>query len=309
MKKTIKACAALVMAGSFAFAASASAFSDIKDTSDAKIAASLQEQGIMKGVGSDRFAPALDLTNAQAVQLIVSAFGIQSDGGAAFKPGASFNEKAWYASAYKAASQNGIQTVTTKDSVSAKITREAFASLLLEGVNTTGDYATTKMYLVFKDEKDFTSKHVGAVQTLGNMKIISADADGNFRPQDPITRMEAAQMVYNAIEFIDRVNNQPSEGTEGPEVSVTTATESDGRVKATLTVSLPNPGYGLKISDVKYEGDKATVVYTITQPDPGMMYPQVITEATASTYLNKAYAEVTAEQAGGSTATDAKLLK
>ncbi len=311
MKKTVKACAALVMAGSFAFAASASAFSDISNEDNAKIAQSLQQMGVMKGIGQDLFAPSVDLTNAQAVQLIVNAFGLEADPGVDYIPVPSFNNDAWYAPAYEAALHNGIKTVTKTDSVSAKMTREQFASLLLEGINTTGQYPTTKMYIFFDDEKEFTGDHLGAIQTLGNMRIISPG--GEFRPQDPITRMEAAELVYNAIEFIDKVggdNGNVGEGTEVTEVSVTTAKEADGRVKATLKASLPNPGYGLKINDVKYDGEKATIQYSITKPESGMMYPQVITDAEVSTYLTGTPSEVVAEQTGGATGeTDAKLLK
>ncbi|NGZ75417.1 protease complex subunit PrcB family protein [Saccharibacillus alkalitolerans] len=309
MKKTVKACAALMMAGSFAFAASASAFSDVTGAENAKIAESLQQKGIMKGVGSDLFAPSLDLTNAQAIQLIVNAFDMKAASDVDHTPSKSFNNDAWYAPAYEAALQSGIETVTKSDPVGAKITREAFASLLLEGINTTGQYPTTKMYLAFEDEDEFSDSGMNAVQTLGNMRIISPTL-GEFRPQEPITRMEAAEMVYNAVEFINNVGGGAEDGSEANDVTVTTTQEADGRVKATLKASLPNPGYGLKINDVAIEDGKAVIRYTVTAPEPGMMYPQVITEAEASTYLTGTYTEVVAEQIGGKTGgSDAKLLK
>lgn len=309
MKKTVKACAALVMAGSFAFAASASAFSDVSDSANAKVVESLQQKGIMKGIGSDRFAPSVDLTNAQAVQLIVNAFGLETDPGVDYMPDPKFNNDAWYAPAYEAALHNQIKTVTKSDSANGKMTREAFASLLLEGINTTGQYPTTKMFIVFEDENEFTKEHMNAIQTLGNMRILSP-ASGEFRPQEPITRMEAAQMVYNAVEFIQNVTGGSDEGSETNSVSVVTSKEADGRVKATLKASLPNPGYGLKIEGVKYDGGKAIVQYSVTNPDPDMMYPQVITDVEASTYLTGTYTEVTTEQTGGAApVADAKSLK
>ncbi|GGN90057.1 protease complex subunit PrcB family protein [Saccharibacillus kuerlensis] len=311
MKKTIKACAALVMAGSFAFATSASAFSDVTDASNAKIAEALQQQGVMQGVGSDLFAPQSDLTNAQAIQLIVNAFDLKTDPGTDDKPVSSFNTDAWYAPAYEAALDNGIETVKKSDSVNAKITREAFASLLLEGINTTGQYPTTKMYIAFEDEKEFTDTHMGAVQTLGNMRILSR-TESKFRPQDPITRMEAAEMVYNALEFINNVggDNQTEDGTGANDLNVTTKTEADGRIKATLKASMPNPGYGLKIENVKYENGKAIIEYRVTNPEPGMMYPQVITDVEVSTYLTETHTEVAAQPIDGSTGgSDAKLLQ
>lgn len=309
MKKTVKACAALVMAGSFAFAASASAFSDVSDSGNAKVVEFLQQKGIMKGIGSDRFAPSVDLTNAQALQLIVNAFGLETDPGVDHMPDPKFNNDAWYAPAYEAALHNQIKTVTKSDSANGKITREAFASLLLEGIDTTGQYPTTKMFIVFEDENEFTKEHMNAIQTLGNMRILSP-ASGEFRPQEPITRMEAAQMVYNAVEFIQNVKGGSDEGSETNSVSVVTSKEADGRVKATLKASLPNPGYGLKIEGVKYDGGKAIVQYSVTNPDPDMMYPQVITDVEASTYLTGTYTEVTTEQTGGAApVADAKSLK
>lgn len=310
MKKTVKACAALVMAGSFAFAASASAFSDVSNSGNAKIAESLQQQGIMQGVGSDLFAPALDLTNAQAIQLIVNAFDLETDPGVDYKPVPSFDNEAWYAPAYEAALHNGIKTVTKSDSANGKITREAFASLLMEGIDTTGTYPTTKMFITFNDQDEFTGEHANAVQTLGNMQILPSSINGEFRPQDPITRMEAAEFVYKAVERIKGFKGGSGDESNSEDVGLATVLETDGRVKATLTASLPNPGYGLKIDGVKYENGKAIIQYTVTQPDPDMMYPQVITEVEVSTYLTGTYTEVVTEQTGGVKAlSDVKTLK
>ena len=93
-------------------------------------------------------------------------------------------------------------------------------------------------------------------------------------------------------------------------MAISITTEADGRVKATLKVALPNPGYELHIREVTYTNGRAVIRYAVSSPQPGSLYPQVITEAEAFTYLTGAYTEVTAEQVGRPhRKPDAKLLE
>lgn len=93
-------------------------------------------------------------------------------------------------------------------------------------------------------------------------------------------------------------------------MAIMTTSEADGRIKATLTVSLPSPGYELHIREVIYADGKAVIRYAVDSPRPGLLYPQVITEAEAFVYLAGAPAEVTAEQIGRTPGrADAKLLE
>ncbi|MNN45383.1 hypothetical protein D3C81_1597170 [compost metagenome] len=71
-------------------------------------------------------------------------------------------------------------------------------------------------------------------------------------------------------------------------------TAGDGVNKATVTVSnLPNPGYGLSIDRIEFGKNKTAVIYfSVTKPDPGKMYPQVISSASAATYLPDGYTAV-----------------
>lgn len=117
-------------------------------------------------------------------------------------------------------------------------------------------------------------------------------------------------MRYNAVKFTKNVGISIGEEMGKRSMGVTTTIEADGRVKATVKASMPNPGCELKIDDVKYEDGKAIIHYRISPPQPGMMVAQVITDAEASIYLTGEYTEVTAEQVGrAKKRTDAKLLE
>lgn len=106
-------------------------------------------------------------------------------------------------------------------------------------------------------------------------------------------------MIFNALEFVDKHGNggsteptptNPGEGQQGIVPTVTSTKVDDKTVKVKLTAQMPHPGYGLKIEEVKLEKDgRAIVLYTIIQPDPDMMYPMVITDATAETEIPTGY--------------------
>lgn len=151
---------------------------------------------------------------------------------------------------------------------------------------------------------------MNSLQILLNTRIITLD-NGKFRPDDIITRSEAAVMVHDAAEFAARVINQndtviePSEPEPVPANNyvsdVVLEKVAEGVNKATITVdNLPNPGYGLAVERIEFtSATKAVIYFKITLPDPEMMYPQVITKGTVSTYLPEGYT-ATAEPVMGS---------
>ncbi|WP_397382320.1 protease complex subunit PrcB family protein [Paenibacillus sp. SORGH_AS_0338] len=74
-----------------------------------------------------------------------------------------------------------------------------------------------------------------------------------------------------------------------PELSIAPADTADQQT-VTLTVQLPNPGYSVKITDVKLTDDKRAVIsYTTAKPAPGEMNPQVITEGKVTTTIPAGY--------------------
>ncbi|WP_454189894.1 S-layer homology domain-containing protein [Paenibacillus sp. Marseille-Q7038] len=273
---------------------SAFAFDDVTSDTQVQILQALRDQGIVNGMTSNKFNPAGALTEAQGIQMIVNAFDL-SAGNEKTEPG---NPK-WYHEAYDAARAEGLSLPAMADADEA-LTREVFADLLLEGMNTTGDYPVILLYNHIKDEQEIKPEYISSIQNLLNMKVIRLDEKEQFRPRDTLTRMEAAEMVYGAREFIDRHRNGgasdetpgtvPGSGQQAmiPEVSSQTIDEKTVKVK--ISLELPNPGYGLEIKDVELsKNGKAIIKYEIIQPDPNKMYPQVITERTAETNIPSGY--------------------
>lgn len=294
-KKMTIACG--ILAASVSFGASAFAFSDLKgNPAEGKIN-SLHEKGIINGMSNGKFAPKFKLTFGQAVQVIVS--GLELKGQLSNSKASDFfdnvKDKSWFAPAFLIAQQNGL-TVDRNVNPNGTITRAQFAHLLTQGLLSKGNFPVTRMYFEISDGDKLPAEVNNSLQTLLNTRIISLEAGSKFRPNDAITRAEAAIWIYDAAEFAKRVitpaNQTPAPVYEKAEVAVVKA--ADGVNKVSLTVNnLPNLGYGLMIQKIEFNKDMTAVIYyTVTQPDPNKMYPQVISKATIVTYLSDVYKPV-----------------
>ncbi|WKL00239.1 S-layer homology domain-containing protein [Paenibacillus amylolyticus] len=289
---TLALCVSLTAGGASVFA-----FTDVKDEGQKSIVDSLKSKGIVSGVTADLFRPDLALSEPQGVQLIVNAFGLKMNLQEASAQN-KISPDTWYADAVQAATQNGL-SIPVELNPQGKMTREQFVILLHEGINTTGNYPVIMKYNLVKDENKIGKDAISAVQNLLNMNIIELDKDGNFRPDQSLTRMEAASMIFNALEFVDKHGNggstepaptTPGEGQQAIVPEVTTTKVDDKTTKVKLSAEMLHPGYGLKIDDVKLEKDgRVIVLYSIIQPDPDMMYPMVITNVTAETDIPTGY--------------------
>lgn len=299
MKHTKKTVMALVVTCSLTAATAAAAFSDISNPQNAKIVQALQQQGVVSGVNEQQFAPSGSLTAAQGLQMIVNALKLQVEG--TDQATVAKNDKTWYADAYEVAKANGIALSDAKPAT--VLTKEQFAKALYEGINATGQYPTIKMYIQAADEKQMNPNSMEAIQFLLLTKITSLDENQNFLPQQRVTRMEAAQMVYNAIEFVDRMN-QPAESEPQPQpqpepeepviqerVELSIEKQNDQQNKVILTrKDAPNPGYGIAVDHIEYVSDtEAVVYYKLLSPKPGEMNIQVITDTQTSTLVDSKY--------------------
>jgi hypothetical protein len=269
------------------------AFSDIQgDPAEAKIIA-LQKAGIISGLDDKTFDPKGKVTTAAGVHLLVKGLDLNLDRLRFIKePKASDSfdnvpNDAWYAPSMIAAIHNGIP-LTRDLQPQSTLTREAFAAYLFGALTTKVNYVSTMIWVEIKDQ-DVKSK-------------IAPLENGSFRPKAEITRSEAADMLYNAIQFIKdnpNLGEQPTtpapEGSE--EVTVASVAVNADVNKIVLSRGTkPNAGYGIKIVSVDFTSEgQATIRYTLQNPEPDHMYAQVITEPKAETYVSSAY-KVTAKQ-------------
>lgn len=187
-------------------------FTDLAGVAGADKIAALQQQKLLKGDSESAFRPQAQLTNAEGVQLLANlladvpvtkaAEGSESAALTNVKAGA------WFAPAFLSVTNHGI-ALPADIQPSEGMTREAFTQYLIETVEKKGNLPMIN--LVPKDIADdskMTPEYQGAIQRALAWGIANLDSSGNFRPQDQVTRSEAAVMVYNALEFL-KTHNYP----------------------------------------------------------------------------------------------------
>lgn len=193
------------------FAAS-NPFTDITDTNSKDKIVKLCEDGVIKGVGNGLFNPDGTVTAAQGVQMIVNAFDISL---AAFlfikAPQATdwfknANDNAWYADALIRAGANNIGLPADLDP-NEKWTKEEFTYYLIMAMEAHYNMPMINMmYIETADESEMTIEYQGAIQRSMKYNITALDLDKKFYPQKPLTRAEAAEMIYNGRALVQEMN-------------------------------------------------------------------------------------------------------
>lgn len=290
MKKLTAFSLSVLLCSSLTFG-SAYAFSDLEEgQADAILA--LKDRGIVSGFDSEHFVPKGKISYAQSVQMIVKGLDLNLDHIRFIKqPLASDSytnipNDAWYADAFIIAHYHNLD-IPKDINPNATITREQFGHLLVQALESKGQFPLVKMYIPIKDEDQLTVDYQGTIQRLLLYKITALDGNGNFNPKSELTRGEAANWLYNAIQVLEKQMQQPEDDV----VKVTVEKVNEDVNKVTLSRGMkPNGGYGLVIDRIEFQGGgKAIVRYTVRNPQPGMMYPQVMTEPKAVTYVSSAY--------------------
>lgn len=300
---------AAVLAFALAFGGPVSAYQDLDRVPGSDKIEELRSMGIMDGIGKGRFGPNQKLSYDQGITAIVRGMGLNIDHLKFIKePKASdyftrVPDNAWYAKSFVIAHLNGLDL--PKDiNPKQHMTREEFAHYLFQGLIRTGDYAFIELFVIINDEEQINPYYMESIQKLLVSKIAELDGKGNFYPKRQITRAEAAIMLYNAVRFIKDMQEMPNPPVED-DVTMNVEKVNDDIVQVTLTRGeKPNSGYTLEITKIEFHGTHAVIYYRTGDPLPDHMYPQVITEPTATAYLPASY-EVSIERdsdfaAGGS---------
>jgi hypothetical protein len=282
------------------------AFSDVSKDPNADKINALKEQGILSGYADGAFKPGESLNYASAVAMIVKGLDLNIDHVRFIRmPLASDNhpnleDDAWYSQAFVIA--DFYELDIPKDvKATDKITKEQFAHHLFKAMMTKGDYAFIEIFMLLNDEADVDSKYMDSIQKLLISKIVSLDKDQKFYPKQTITRGIAAAWLHDGMQYVKEVapiEPEPEQPAYDFDLKVEAVNADINKV--TVTAQLPHPGYGLKIASISFEGDKAILNVEVLLPDPDKMYPQVITEAKVSTYVDAKLKPVLAESVGSS---------
>ncbi|MDQ6420900.1 S-layer homology domain-containing protein [Paenibacillus sp. LHD-117] len=309
MKKKPLLIVALMAIMLFSLGQTVMAFSDVSKDPNADKINALQEKGILSGYAGGEFKPNGTLTYASAVSMIVKGLDLNIDHVRFIRmPLASDNhpnleDDAWYSQAFVIADFYGLD-IPKDVKAGDKITKEQYAHHLFKAMMTKGDYAFIEIFMLLNDEADVDAKYMDSIQKLLISKIASLDKKNNFYPKKAITRGEAAGWLYDAIKFVkEQTPIEPEPELPAYDLKLNVEAVNADVNKVTVTGQMPNPGYGLRIASISFEGDKAVLNVEAVQPDPDKMYPQVITEVKVSTFVDAKLKPVLAESMSSSSST------
>lgn len=247
----------------------------------------------------------INISVASALTMIVKGLNLNIDHIRFIKePKASdyftkIKDDASYANSFIIAQFNGIELA--KDiKPSAKVTREQFTKWLYQAMSTKGDYSWTEQYILVADDSKIAKENRESIQRMLIAGIVTLDKNKKFYPVKYVTQKEASTMIKRTVDFIAK-HKQP-ETPVNPEENIlydlkmTVEKVSDEITKVALSAQVPHPGYGLDIAGIRFVNNTAFVDYRVIQPDPAMLYPQVIANVKAETYIPARYIAVLGNQ-------------
>lgn len=273
-----------------------SAFSDIKGNKSEKHIHSLKDRGVISENKGGKFKPKDGLTYAEAVVLLDKAFKLDLSHIRFVKiPLASdiykhvHNDK-WYSQSFVDGYYNGIilaDDVKPND----KISREHFAHLLMQQVDRKGEYPLIQLYINYNDSDKVNADYSNSIQKLLILQFAELSKGDYFYPKQTITRGEAASWLDNALNFVDEIFGQPDveEGVKLENVKLTTAALTDKVNQVTISADVPHRGYGIKVTNIRFDGNTAYVKAELVKPQDDLMYAQVITNVSTSVYVEKQF--------------------
>lgn len=155
----------------------------------------LAERNIINGRSEGIFAPNEFVTRAEAVKLIVTAFGIKAENGENVFDDVKNN--AWYYSYVMAAYQNGLVNGISESTFEpdAPVTRQDFAVMMSRLIKESAKTAQ----LLFDDASQISDYAENAVALLVERGIINGNDRNCFEPSKNTTRAQAAKILFEMI--------------------------------------------------------------------------------------------------------------
>lgn len=148
------------------------------------------EYGLLQGTSDTAFSPRAQLSYAEAIKLAVCLGSVYETGTARFS-----ESTPWYDSYIEAAFQSGLLVEAPADPT-AQISRLQFAALLAQALPSTAYPAIGSIADGAIPDLTLEDSNAQAVYMLYRAGIlIGCDEYGTFRPQDPLTRAEAAAIL------------------------------------------------------------------------------------------------------------------
>lgn len=164
-------------------------------------------EGMFNGVSDDKFAPEDNVTRGMFVTALARMDKADTKGYANLFDDVS--DKAYYSESIAWASVNGIVNGigNGKFAPEALMTREEMAVMIRNYINVqyrdvhlNTELANISAIETFADNDNISSWAKGAVYSLAEMGLLNGKGNGNFAPQDKVTRAEAATILVRLSE-------------------------------------------------------------------------------------------------------------
>ena len=172
-------------------------FADVSDHWAKEYIDELVEKGSISGYEDGTFKPDNTITRAEFTKIIVSVFGLS---GNSISEYSDVPDGAWYSEYIAKASANGV--IYGSDGMffpNKNITRQDAALIIYRVLKLKN--IETQVGDTFADFEEISDYAKDAVAGMSGIGIISG-YDGNFMPNNNITRAEAATMIARTMNFI-----------------------------------------------------------------------------------------------------------
>ncbi|MDP4094060.1 MAG: S-layer homology domain-containing protein [Bacillota bacterium] len=188
--------------------AAGTTFKDLDNVSAKNKIIALQNEGVVSGMADGIFSPNSKVTAAQSIQLFVRAFNLNLDTIRFIKaPKATdyfkkAKDDAWYSQALITGAVRGLDFPADIDP-GRNLTREEYTYYLVKAMENYGQLPMINLIpAVISDEDQITVEYSGAIQRALKYGIVKLNSDGSFNPKGELTRAEATEELYNALEFL-----------------------------------------------------------------------------------------------------------
>lgn len=162
-------------------------FTDISNHWGLDYIAYAVQEGWFQGVSSTSFAPDMDVTTAMVVTLLY-----RMDGAPVVNTA---ETTSWYSTALSWAVETGLVSTSETFSPDVGMTREEVAVMLADYLEYLGlSRITTSAN--YSDQSSITSSARADTNWLYNLGIMMGDDEGNFNPDNVVTRAEMSAILY-----------------------------------------------------------------------------------------------------------------
>ena len=160
----------------------------------------LYQNGTVKGVGNNNYAPGQNVTRGDFILMLVRAYGFTASGSVSYHD---VSASDYYAEAVRIATVLGIvQGYNGYFNPTSPISRQdamvmIFRSLKASGMTITNGLAADLS--AFYDRGQIDSYALEAVGSLVQMRVVEGDGNGYLRPRGLLNRAEAAKLLHTIM--------------------------------------------------------------------------------------------------------------